>query len=56
MLQSEGSVVTLGKVDVVQATGLGARFKILKFPTIKIFSDGSDSAEEYSGLFLLFIH
>ena len=48
-LKEEGSDIKLSKVNVVEEPDMGSRFKILAFPTIKIFTKGSDKGEDYAG-------
>jgi hypothetical protein len=49
-LKEEGADVTMGKVNIVEEPTLGSRFKVLEFPTIKVFTKGSDAGELYEGV------
>ena len=44
-----GVKITLAEVDVVEEKDMGSRFKILSFPTVKMFIGGSKEGEDYEG-------
>lgn len=39
---------TLAAVDCTKETGLGSRFDVRGYPTVKFFPDGPASAEDYA--------
>jgi hypothetical protein len=41
--------IQLAEVNVVEEKEMGSRFKILSFPTIKMFINGSKEGEDYEG-------